>query len=171
MIIDVYATILMELATAQAQPGQPGPLFAALASTCRQAIGHRLFTIMRHDAAAGRNTRLYSSDPAAYPPGAGKPVLDSAWTQRLLRQGLPFIGQDAAAIRANFADHRTILGLGCETVLNLPVRWNGQVLGTINLLHGPGHSFAGHIETGLVLAAFAIPALLAAGACPSPPPH
>jgi len=108
-------------ANAQALPGQPMPLFLALSSAMQASIGHRLFTIMRHDARAGFNTRLCSSDLAAYPAGGCKPVGAGPWTTRLLRQGLPFIGRDAAAIRVHFADHETILALGCESVLNLPV--------------------------------------------------
>jgi len=61
-------------ANAQALPGQPMPLFLALSSAMQASIGHRLFTIMRHDARAGFNTRLYSSDLAAYPAGGRKPV-------------------------------------------------------------------------------------------------
>ncbi len=160
---------LHRLVMAQALPGQPQPVFLALSDALQQAIGHRLFSVMRHDAGAGLNTRLHSSNPTAYPAGGVKPVVDSPWTRHLLRQGLPFIGDDAAAIRANFADHEMILALGCESVLNLPVRWDGRVLGTVNLLHGPGHFTAEHARLGLALAAFAAPALLAAGACPSPP--
>lgn len=131
------------------------------------AIGHRLFTIMRHDGAAGRNTRIHSSHPVEYPTGGAKPVRHSAWTQQLLVEGRPFIGRDADAIRAHFADHATILALGCESVLNLPVLWNGQVLGTVNLLHRAGHYAPHHARIGMALAARAIPALLER-ACPPP---
>jgi GAF domain-containing protein len=128
-------------------------------------IGHRLFTIMRHDAAGGRNTRIHSSHPLEYPTGGAKPVRPTAWTQQLLVEGRPFIGADAAAIRATFPDHATILALGCESVLNLPVLWNGRVLGTVNLLHRAHHYVPHHAEIGMALAAWAAPALLD-GACP-----
>jgi GAF domain-containing protein len=125
------------------------------------AIGHRLFTIMRHDSAGARNTRIHSSHPVEYPTGGAKPVRPSAWTQQLLVEGKPFIGSDADAIRATFADHATILGLGCESVLNLPVLWDGRVLGTVNLLHRTGYYVPHHAEIGMALAAWATAALLA----------
>jgi len=107
---------------------------------------------VQHAALQQRPGRL----PGRRPQAGGQ----SPWTTRLLRQGLPFIGRDAAAIRAHFADHETILALGCESVLNLPVLWDGQVLGTVNLLHGPSHFTDEHARAGMVLAAWAAPALL-----------
>jgi GAF domain-containing protein len=157
----------MNLAWAQALPGQPAPLFQALQDATRAQIGHRLFTIMRHDAAAGRNARIHSSHPLEYPVGGAKPLRPSAWTQQLLVEGRPFISENADAIRATFADHATILALGCESVLNLPVLWNGRVLGTVNLLHRTGHYVPHHARIGMALAAWAAPALLD-GACPPP---
>jgi GAF domain-containing protein len=152
---------------AMALPGQPAPLFAALQAALQAAIGHRLFTILLHDAQGGFNARIHSSHPGEYPVGGRKPVTDRPWTTQVLRQGQPFIGADAAAIRATFFDHETIIGLGCESVLNLPVRWDGRTLGTVNLLHGPGHFTAAHAEAGMALAALAAPALLTT---PLPPP-
>ena len=157
----------MSLAWAQALPGQPAPLFQALQAAMGAEIGHRLFTIMRHDAAAGRNARIHTSHQQQYPVGGAKPLRPTAWTQQLLVEGRPFIGQDADTIRATFADHATILALGCESVLNLPVLWNGRVLGTVNLLHRAGHYVPHHARIGMALAAWAAPALLD-GACPSP---
>jgi len=37
--------------------------------------------------------------------------------------------------RASFNDHEVILGLGLQSVLNMPVRSAGITLGTMNLLH------------------------------------
>ncbi len=54
---------------------------------------------------------------------------------RLLSGGRPFIGRTAADIRENFLDHTVILSLGCESVLNMPVRWQGRTLGALSLLH------------------------------------
>ena len=161
------------IVAALAEPDQPLATFRALEEATRRAIGHRLFTIMRHDRAANFNTRVFSSRPAEYPAGGGKPVKDSAWTRPLLREGRPFIGHHADDIRATFADHALILSLGCESVLNLPVLWRGEVIGTINLLDR-AHAYAPHhAELGSRFAALAIPALLPdlrTGACRNAPP-
>lgn len=139
---------------------QPRASFAALERAARWSLGHRLFTIMRHDAAAGLNRRVWSSQPEAYPLGGSKPVRETGWTRVLLREGRPFIGRDAGDIRANFADAELILSLGCESVLNLPVRWRGEVIGTVNLLDRAGAYTPHHAREGQLLAALAIPALL-----------
>jgi hypothetical protein len=147
---------------AMGEADQPHASFAALERAARWSLGHRLFTIMRHDAAAGMNRRVWSSLPDAYPVGGSKPVRETAWTRVLLREGHPFIGRDAEDIRANFADADLILSLGCESVLNLPVRWRGSVIGTINLLDRAGAYTAHHAREGQLLAALAAPALLLA---------
>ncbi len=145
---------------AMARPGQPGPLFATLEAMLQAVIGHRLFTILLHDAASASNARIHTSHPREYPLGGRKPVIERPWTTQVLRQGRPFIGNSAEDIRATFADHALIISLGCEAVLNLPVRWDGRTLGTVNLLHQAGHFTDHHAQAGMALAAMAAPALL-----------
>ncbi|MCX8132398.1 MAG: GAF domain-containing protein [Roseococcus sp.] len=155
---DALGLVLRALGEAE----QPRASFAALERAAQWTLGHRLFTIMRHDPAAGVNRRVWSSDPLAYPPGGAKPIRETEWTRHLLREGRPFIGRDAAAIRATFPDAELILSLGCESVLNLPVRWQGGVIGTLNLLDRAGAYAPHHARQGRILAALAIPALLSA---------
>ncbi len=59
-----------------------------------------------------------------------------------------------------FYDYELIWSLGCESVLNMPVRWRGQTLGTLNLLHKAGHYNEGHVAHVRLLAHLALPALL-----------
>jgi len=60
-----------------------------------------------------------------------------------------------------FFDHELILSLGCESVLNVPVAWDGRVLGTINLLHEAGWYDEADVPVALAFAALAVPACLA----------
>ncbi len=48
----------------------------------------------------------------------------------------------------------------CGSVLNVPVVWDGQTLGTINLLHEAGFYDEGDVRVGQIFAALATPALL-----------
>jgi len=152
---------LRSVVAAQAAHEQPGALFAALQSAMDEAIGHRLFTVMRHDSAAGRNRRVHSSDPASYPVSGYKPVnWDHPWAQRVLARGQPWVGRSATDIAWAYPDHETIASLGLASAMNLPVRWGGRTLGTVNLLHEAGHYEDTHAEIGLIFAALAAPALL-----------
>ena len=74
------------LAAALAAEDQPAAGFAALDAAPGAAIGHRLFTILLHDAAAGFNARVYSNQPVAYPLGGRKPITDSGWMQQVIRR-------------------------------------------------------------------------------------
>jgi hypothetical protein len=133
-----------------------------LRALCRDAqalLGHRLFTVMLHESALARNRRVFSSDPARWPVGGWKPVRDSAWSQRLFAEGLPFLCRTPSEIRATFPDHEAILALGLGSALNLPVRAAGRTLGALNLLHVEGHYTAADAQRGAALAMRALPVL------------
>ncbi len=154
---------LARAAAALALPDQPGAVFAVLQAATQDAIGHRLFTIMRHVAAAGRNRRVHSSDPAAYPVSGYKPVnWEHPWTQRVLVGGTPWIGAGPADIAWAYPDHEKIAAMGLTTAMNLPVRWNGRMLGTVNLLRDGAPFTEADAATGAIFASLAVPALLAA---------
>jgi hypothetical protein len=143
---------LADLAKAVAEAGRRDEVFAAVADMAGRYIGHRLFTVMAFDAEGMRVRRLYSSNPAAYPPGGSKAKRDTPWGRLVLEQGRPFIGRGADDIRANFDDHEVILGLGLESVLNVPVRGFGWTLGTMNLLEAAGFYDESDLDWGHVLA-------------------
>jgi hypothetical protein len=151
---------LAAVAAIATMPGQPGALFGALDAALGAVLGHRLFTLMRYHAATGDSERLYTTHPTAYPIGGRKPLNPTAWTDQVLRRQQPYLGRRAADVRAVFFDHALIASLGCGSVLNLPVVWNGRALGTINLLHEEGWYDEGDAGPGLLFAALAIPAFL-----------
>ena len=76
-----------------------------------------------------------------------------------LQRGEPYVGRDREDIRAVFFDYELIWSLGCESVLNLSVRWDGRVLAVLNLLHESG--WYNDVDPGalLPLAQLAVPAL------------
>ena len=158
------AHFVAQAAAALAAPDQPRASFLALQSAMGACIGHRLFTIMRHDAAAGCNERVHSSLPEAWPVGGRKPVRwDHPWTERLLRRGEAWTGEGEAAMRWAYPDHALIAAHGLTTAMNLPVRWAGGTLGALNLLRREEGAYGeADLALGTVFAALAVPALLAA---------
>jgi hypothetical protein len=145
---------------AQAEPDQPGAVFRALDRALATEPGHILFTVLLHHPAQRQNERFYTNMPEAYPIGGRKPVTDSAWMQQVIGRGEPYIGRTRDDIRAVFFDYELIWSLGCESVLNMPVRWAGRTLGTLNVLHRAGHYGEAHLPQLRLMAGLAVPAFL-----------
>jgi GAF domain-containing protein len=119
---------------AAAREAPPLALLPAIDAVAREATGHGLLTAMRFDAAAMTVQRIWSSMPEAYPVGGAKPKRDTAWGRQVLLEQRVFVGEGEAAIRAHFADHAVILGLGLRSIVNVPVVAGGACLGTLNIL-------------------------------------
>ena len=145
---------------AHADVDQPGATFRAVDRALAASPGHILFTILVHHPALKQSERFSTTMPEAYPVGGRKPVTDQPWMQRVIHAGQPYIGRTRADIRDVFFDYELIWSLGCESVLNMPVRWAGQTLGTLNLLHRAGHYDEGHVDAVRLVAHLAAPALL-----------
>jgi hypothetical protein len=154
---------LTAVAAALAQPGQPARTFAALDAGLNAVLGHRLFTVLRYHADTGESERVYTNQPQAYPVGGRKTLNPTFWTRHVLVERRPYLGRSAEDIRAVFFDHALIASLGCASVLNLPVVWDGRVLGTVNLLHEEAWYERADEALGATFAALAVPALCAAG--------
>ncbi len=157
--MDSITRALQKVAIAHAAAGQPGTTLQALGDAFAETVGHKLFTVLLHDPAAGQIRRAYSNMPAEYPVSGAKPITDSPWMRQVLQRGEPYVGRDRDDIRTVFFDYELIWSLGCESVLNLSVRWNGRVLAVLNLLHESG--WYNDVDPGslLPLAQLAVPAL------------
>jgi GAF domain-containing protein len=151
---------LLAVAEAVRRPGQPRASFAALQAAMGEAIGHILFTVLLHHHDSGESERLWTSHPTQYPVGGRKTLNPTPWTQRVLRDQRVYIGRTAEDIRAVFFDHALIASLGCDSVLNVPVVWNGRTLGTLNLLHRAHWYSEADVPIAEAFAALAVPAYL-----------
>jgi hypothetical protein len=165
-MIDLFErSIAIQVASviaAHRDPDQPGATFRAVEAALDATIGHKLFTVLIHDAAGQRHRRIHSNRPAAYPVGGHLPADAFPLWERMLAEGEPYIGRTAADIRESFFDHELILSLGCESVLNMPVRWAGQTLGSLNLLHVVHWYSEADIPVARLFAQLALPAVMMA---------
>ena len=134
--------------------------YAVVDDLAQRTIGHRLFTVMRYLRETVEVERLYSSNPADYPPGGRKPKQGTPWGDQVLDRGEVFLAADAEGVRAAFTDHALLARLGVGAILNVPIRFRGRVLGTMNLSHAAGHFSADMIGPGRVLAGLLVPLLL-----------
>ena len=149
-----------DIIAAHADPDQPGATFRALDRALADTPGHILFTILVHHPGLRQNERFYSNMPDAYPVGGSKPITESPWMRQVIHAGQPYIGRTRDDIKDVFFDYELIWSLGCESVLNMPVRWAGQTLGTLNLLHRAGFYGEQHLAGVQLLGHLALPGLL-----------
>jgi len=145
---------------AHADLEQPSTTFRAIDAALASEPGHILFTVLVHHPALRQSERFYSNQPDAYPVGGRKPVTDSAWMQRVIHGGQPYIGRTREDIAANFFDHALIHSLRCDSILNMPVRWRKQTIGTLNLCIRGGFYDERHLPRVRMIAQLALPALL-----------
>ena len=118
---------------------QPDKAFSALERMTRELVGVKLFTVMTSNTGKRESERVYSSMPDVYPVSGTKPYNDTHWSEITLEKKLTFVANTIADIAKVFDDHELILSLGCESVINVPIIIDGDVIGTINCLHEEGY--------------------------------
>jgi len=141
---------------AMGEKGQPQALFAALDRELAGVVGHKLFTIMVLDYGRGVAERIYSNQPESYPVQGQKPLGDlTEWGRHVFEDRKPYIGDTRDDIRRVFFDHELIEQLGCGSVINLTIHYDGVILGTLNLLHEEHFYAEADIANGMPFAQLA----------------
>jgi hypothetical protein len=115
---------------------------------------------MRVHEATDADERIYSSDTAAYPLGGRKVKRGTPWSRAVLDRGEVFVARNADDVRDAFADHALIFSLGIGSIMNVPIAWAGQRLGTMNVSHEAGWFTTDDERTGRLIAPYLVPALL-----------
>ena len=148
------------VAAIAARAPEPDAVFRAAEDLARQAIGFRLFTVMRLHAATQEVERLYSSLPEAYPVSGRKPKQGTPWGAQVLDRGEIFVANSPEEVRAAFADYELIFSLGIGAIMNVPVRFRGCSLGTMNICSEAGWFTDADHAPGRLIAGLLVPALL-----------
>lgn len=143
-----------------ARPGQPDVLFDALSARLREVVGFRLFTLLFVD--GDEVARIYSNQPEAYPVSGRKTMGPTPWGAHVIKGRKPWLGRGRADIEWAFYDHELIASLGCGDCINLPVVYDGETVGTFNLLDAEGRYDETHLAAVLPFAPLAVPGFLAA---------
>jgi hypothetical protein len=149
------------VAEATASASAADPVFRAVEALVQKTIGFRLFTVMRLHAGAQEVERLHSSLPDAYPVSGRKPKQGTPWGAQVLDRGEIFIANTPDEVRAAFADWELIFTLGIGAIMNVPVRFLGRSLGTMNICSEAGWFGDADRAPGRLLAALLVPPLLA----------
>lgn len=153
---------LSSLSRLLAQPGQPAPVFQALEEATKRLVGHELFTLLYVD--GQEVARIHSNRPEEYPVFGRKPMGPTPWGEHVMIGKKSYLGRDKAAIRWAFFDHALIESMGLGSVINVPVLYDGEVIGTINLLAPEGFYREEHVAPVEQLAPLLVPAFLTARA-------
>lgn len=114
--------------------GNMQELFEALEGEIKRHFKVKLLTITVIDMSQRKAKRLYSSNSESYAIGGFKDIEDNAWTKHVIEQMKPFIANEHSELAKVFFDHQLIADLGLGAVINWPVVFNSQVIGTVNLL-------------------------------------
>jgi len=152
---------LERLARATRESEQPETLFRAVEAVVSETIGFRLFTIMSYDASRHEVARVHTNMPDVYPTGGRKKKRGTAWATQILHELRPFRGETSHDIRNAFDDHAVMAAMGLGSILNIPIAYDGECIGTMNLTHVEHWYTKQHEDLGLLIGAFLAPALLA----------
>ena len=156
-ILDVAAIVAFA-----SEVDDPSVVYRAVERIAAEAIGWRLFTILRYIEVAQAVERIYSSDEKAYPIGGRKPLSKFTVSHGAMEKGEVFLAATRAEVRQAFFDHELIFSLGITAILNVPIRYAGRRLGTLNLCGEEGTYGPAEIARGKILAGLLVPSLLAA---------
>src|SRR4051812_24874057 len=129
--------------------------FLEIGAQAQPRLGWKLFTAMRYLPATDEVERVYTSNAEAYPLGGRKTKRDSAWSRRVLQRGEPYFANGAQGIRNAFDDAERILALGLGAVINVPVRSNERIVGTLNFLREAGGFGPQHVAEAVAFAPLA----------------
>jgi hypothetical protein len=159
LVIQDVATVVALAAHAD----DPNVVFRAVERIAAEAVGWRLFTILRYVEAAHAVERVYSSDEKAYPVGGRKLLSKITASHGAMEKGEVFLAATKEGVRQAFFDHELIFSLGVTAILNVQIRYANRRLGTINMCGEEGMYGPAEIARGKILAGLLIPPLLAAG--------
>jgi GAF domain-containing protein len=115
---------------------------------------------MRLHAENAEVERLYSSLPDSYPVSGHKPKQGTPWGEQVLDRGEIFIANSLEEVRSAFADYELIFSLGIGAIMNVPIRFRGRSLGTMNVCSEAGWFSETDRAPGRLLAGLLLPALL-----------
>ncbi|WP_233830212.1 GAF domain-containing protein [Paraburkholderia sp. ZP32-5] len=132
------------------------PVWHEFERSLTEVFGQRLFTVLAYDQTSSRLGRLHSNRLDINPVGGLKRVTQSRWAAQVLHGGEFFIGSTREDIKSVFSEYELLWSIGCESVLNIPVRKNGVTLGTMNLLGEAGLYDHADLELASIFAQLAV---------------
>ena len=98
------------------------------------AFGHQLFTALVYLESQQLMKRLYTSDESISPLGGFKATGNGPWSRHVLGEGKLYVASTEEDVRTVFSEAPMLIERGLQSAFNLPVRVEGRVVGSLNLL-------------------------------------
>lgn len=136
--------------------------YKAVERLAAETCGWRLLTVLKYVEKDSEVERISSSDETAYPLGGRKPLDKIATSHGAMEHGGIFLAATKADVEKAFFDHELIFSLGITAIMNVPIRYAGRRLGTLNFCGEEGDYHEREMQIGRVLAGLCVPALLKA---------
>lgn len=123
-------------ARALAQAEDRAAQWQVVSALLAEAFGHQLFTALLYLQEHRLMKRLYTSDESISPLGGFKATGNGPWSRHVLEQGLLYVASDEDDVRSVFSEAPMLIERGLQSAFNIPVRYQGRVIGSLNLLAG-----------------------------------
>ena len=98
-------------------------------------IGHKLITFTVIDQKLKFCERVYSNNNKIYPILGQKKMPKNIWSTKVLKNKQHFICKSKKEIKKIFFDYEIIFSLGCGSIINLLILFQGKPIGTVNILN------------------------------------
>ena len=102
-------------------------------------IGHKLITFTVIDEKLKFCERVYSNNNKIYPILGQKKMPKNIWSTKVLKNKQHFICKSKQEIKKIFFDYEIIFSLGCGSIINLLILFQGKPIGTVNILNKENH--------------------------------
>jgi len=146
----------LTLGSALAAARQPADVYQSVDKVLAERVGYGLFTMLIRTPDGQEVSRVYSTNPVAYPLAGRKRMGPTPWGDLVLERQQCYLARDAEGIRWAFPDHALIASLGLASAINVPLVAMGQVLGTINLLDAAGRYSEDDVAVVRTVAAYLV---------------
>jgi len=138
---------LREIVSSFALPDQPDAAFRALDNVVDRLFG-RLFTTILKVEEEVWSRRIFTSVPDEYPLSGRKPLPYNDRTKLIYEERKPYFAVGHDRINAEYPGAAIVIGLGCDTLTNIPIIYDGKVLGALNV---GGHGWGDTQTMGAVM--------------------
>lgn len=108
--------------------------WGAISVLLEKAFGHKLFTALLYLEEQRLMKRLHTSDESISPLGGFKATGNGPWSRLVLEEGQFYVASNEDDVRTVFSEAPMLIERGLQSAFNIPVRHEGRVVGSLNML-------------------------------------